>query len=84
MIAHAGVGSALGALEEGRSPVLVPRRAAHGEHVDDHQEQIAGELERRGLAVSAEADELSYAHLQAAAARGVGRAERLAPIPLAA
>ena len=30
VIAHAGVGSALGALEEGRSPVLVPRRAAHG------------------------------------------------------
>jgi UDP-N-acetylglucosamine transferase subunit ALG13 len=84
VIAHAGVGSALGALEEGRSPVLVPRRAAHGEHVDDHQEQIAGELERRGLAVSAEADELSYAHLQAAAERGIGRAARLAPIPMAA
>lgn len=82
VIAHAGVGSALGALETGHSPVLVPRRAAHGEHVDDHQEQIAGELERRGLAVQAEADELSYEHLQAAAARSVGHRERLDPIPV--
>jgi UDP-N-acetylglucosamine transferase subunit ALG13 len=84
VVAHAGVGSALGALEVGRSPVLVPRRAAHGEHIDDHQEQIAGELERRGLAVSAEADELSYEHLATAAGRGVGRAGRLAPIPVLA
>jgi UDP-N-acetylglucosamine--N-acetylmuramyl-(pentapeptide) pyrophosphoryl-undecaprenol N-acetylglucosamine transferase len=84
VIAHAGVGSALGALEGGRRPVLVPRRAAHGEHVDDHQEQIAGELQRRGLAVHAEADELSYAHLEAAAAAGVGRAERLRPISVLA
>jgi UDP-N-acetylglucosamine--N-acetylmuramyl-(pentapeptide) pyrophosphoryl-undecaprenol N-acetylglucosamine transferase len=84
VIAHAGVGSALGALESGRRPVLVPRRASFGEHVDDHQEQIAGELERRGLAVQAEADELSYVHLEAAAAGGVGRADRLAPISVLA
>jgi UDP-N-acetylglucosamine transferase subunit ALG13 len=72
LVAHAGVGTALAALEVGKCPVLVPRRLAHGEHVDDHQTQIAGELDRRGLALSVEADELTLDHLFAAAATSVG------------
>jgi UDP-N-acetylglucosamine--N-acetylmuramyl-(pentapeptide) pyrophosphoryl-undecaprenol N-acetylglucosamine transferase len=69
VIAHAGVGSALSALEAGRQPLLIPRRAAHGEHVDDHQEQVAAELERRGLARVREAGELTADDLAAAAGR---------------
>lgn len=68
VVGHSGVGSALGALENGRVPVLVPRRAAFGEHVDDHQAQIGTELAGRGLAVLAEADQLTLADLRAAAA----------------
>jgi UDP-N-acetylglucosamine transferase subunit ALG13 len=68
LVAHAGVGTALAAFEVGKCPVLVPRRLAHGEHVDDHQIQIAGELARRGLALSVDADELTLEHLSAAAA----------------
>jgi UDP-N-acetylglucosamine--N-acetylmuramyl-(pentapeptide) pyrophosphoryl-undecaprenol N-acetylglucosamine transferase len=71
VVAHAGVGTALAALEVGKCPVLVPRRFAHGEHVDDHQTQICRELESRGLALSVEADALTYDHLVAAAGRGV-------------
>jgi UDP-N-acetylglucosamine--N-acetylmuramyl-(pentapeptide) pyrophosphoryl-undecaprenol N-acetylglucosamine transferase len=71
LVAHAGVGTALAALEVGKCPVLVPRRFAHGEHVDDHQTQIASELDRRGLAVSVEADELTLEHLAGAAATAV-------------
>jgi len=71
VVAHAGVGTALAALEVGKCPVLVPRRLSHGEHVDDHQTQIAAELGNRGLAVSAEADELTLEHLLAAAATSV-------------
>jgi UDP-N-acetylglucosamine transferase subunit ALG13 len=67
VVAHAGVGTALAALEVGKCPVLVPRRLAHGEHVDDHQTQIAGELGGRGLAVSVEADDLVLDDLLAAA-----------------
>jgi UDP-N-acetylglucosamine transferase subunit ALG13 len=51
VVCHAGCGSALTALEAGHRPVLVPRQARHGEHVDDHQREIAEELEGRGLAV---------------------------------
>ena len=45
--------------------------AAHGEHVDDHQIQIARELAQRGLALSVEADELTLEHLLDAAGRRV-------------
>lgn len=71
LVAHAGVGAALAAFEVGKCPVLVPRRIAHGEHVDDHQTQIARELADRGLALSVEADELSLDHLREAAGKHV-------------
>ena len=38
VISHAGVGSALTALRCGKRPILVPREAARGEHVDDSRE----------------------------------------------
>jgi UDP-N-acetylglucosamine transferase subunit ALG13 len=71
LVAHAGVGTALAALEVGKCAVLVPRRLAEGEHVDDHQIQIARELGQRGLALSVEAGELTLDHLLAAAATRV-------------
>ena len=83
LVAHAGVGAALVALELGRCPVLVPRRVSHGEHVDDHQTQIAGELSRRGLAVTVDADELTLDHLSTAAATHVATLPEDPPFELA-
>lgn len=71
VVAHAGVGAAIAALEAGKCPVLVPRRHARGEHVDDHQIQIASELRGRSLSVSVDADELELSHLLAGASQGV-------------
>ncbi|MCV2491121.1 glycosyl transferase family 28 [Geodermatophilus sp. YIM 151500] len=75
VVTHAGVGSVIGLVESGVFPVVVPRRAAHGEHVDDHQQDISelvgGELE---LALVREADELELADLAAAASREVAHA----------
>lgn len=71
VIAHAGVGAALDALEAGRHPVLVPRRLAHGEHIDDHQPQVAHALVARGLATVRDADALGYEDLIVAAGRTV-------------
>ena len=51
VITHAGVGSAVTAIRAGKKPVLVPRLARYGEHVDDHQLQIAERLAEFGLAV---------------------------------
>jgi UDP-N-acetylglucosamine transferase subunit ALG13 len=59
VIAHAGIGSCLAALDAGKCPVLLPRRAELGEHVDNHQRLIAAELDRRGLAITRDPDELT-------------------------
>jgi UDP-N-acetylglucosamine transferase subunit ALG13 len=66
VVAHAGIGSALTALEAGKLPVLLPRRYARGEHVDDHQVLIAEDLELRRLAVCRDVDELSADDLRRA------------------
>jgi UDP-N-acetylglucosamine--N-acetylmuramyl-(pentapeptide) pyrophosphoryl-undecaprenol N-acetylglucosamine transferase len=73
VVGHAGVGLALTALSAGKVPVLVPRRRARREHTDDHQVQLARELDRLGLAVVAEVGELTFEHLERAAALRVVR-----------
>jgi UDP-N-acetylglucosamine--N-acetylmuramyl-(pentapeptide) pyrophosphoryl-undecaprenol N-acetylglucosamine transferase len=81
VVAHAGVGSALLALDAGRSPLLIPRRHAFGEHTDDHQGLIADELARRGLAVRVAPEELTTQALLTAAA-GVVAPREAGPIRL--
>lgn len=64
IVLHAGVGSALNILDQGKRPVLLVRRAQFGEHVDDHQEQIARSLTSLGLAVSPKIETLTWSDLQ--------------------
>ena len=68
VITHAGIGSAITALESGKRPIFVPRRKRFKEHVDDHQVSIAGELERQGLVFCVEADEIQWSNIVRAAA----------------
>lgn len=49
MLAHAGTGSILTALDSGVPVILLPRDHRLGEHRDDHQFQTARQLERMGL-----------------------------------
>ena len=51
IVAHAGTGSILTALEHSRPLVLVPRLKKFGEAFDDHQLEIAREMESRGITV---------------------------------
>lgn len=44
LILHAGAGSVIHAVRAGKIPVIMPRRADLGEHVDDHQMEFADEL----------------------------------------
>ena len=71
VIGHAGAGTLGLSLECGRSPVLVPRRAAHREQIDDHQIELARWASDQGLAVWAEADEVTLSDLVEAASRDV-------------
>ena len=48
VVCHAGVGTILTAVHAGHQPVVIPRLREFHEHVDDHQLQLAIELERRG------------------------------------
>jgi UDP-N-acetylglucosamine transferase subunit ALG13 len=82
VIAHAGIGSTLSALDAGRCPVLLPRRAARHEHVDDHQVLIADALREKGLAVVTEPDRLTAADLRTALRTVVRRDLRVEPFLL--
>jgi UDP-N-acetylglucosamine transferase subunit ALG13 len=80
VVCHAGVGSVLQALSVGKSPILVPRRAEHGEHVDQHQEQIANRLGELGLATALDAEHLTTDNILAAVGRGVRHADSPSPL----
>jgi UDP-N-acetylglucosamine transferase subunit ALG13 len=54
VILHAGAGGILAAVQAGKVPVLMPRRASYGEHIDDHQVENATELTLSGKVVVAE------------------------------
>jgi UDP-N-acetylglucosamine transferase subunit ALG13 len=81
VISHAGVGSALAAMQAGHRALYVPRRHAYGEHVDDHQVAMAGELDRRDLVVAREADRVELADLVEAASWTVQASRQVAPFP---
>lgn len=48
IVSHAGVGTLLSALKMGKTVVAVPRYVKFGEHIDDHQTQIAEVLCNEG------------------------------------
>ena len=49
VVTHAGVGSILLSLANGKRPYVVPRLSAFGETVDDHQLESARRLAQAGL-----------------------------------
>ncbi len=52
VVCHAGVGSILTALAHNKPTIVVPRKKKFGEHVDDHQLEIARELEKEGRIIA--------------------------------
>jgi UDP-N-acetylglucosamine transferase subunit ALG13 len=57
VITHAGVGSVLVALANGKRPVVVPRLKALAEAVDDHQLQLGHRFGESGLVTLVQAPE---------------------------
>jgi UDP-N-acetylglucosamine transferase subunit ALG13 len=82
VVAHAGTGTALSCLEVGQKPLLVPRRVARGEHVDDHQVQTAEYLADRGLASVESVESLTREKIEAAAVGRVANVDDPDPIVL--
>jgi UDP-N-acetylglucosamine transferase subunit ALG13 len=83
VISHAGTGSILTALSLGKRPVVVPRRAAHGEHVDGHQDDLAAYVADAGLATVLEADAVTLDDLEESRRWHVLTAEDLERVALA-
>jgi beta-1,4-N-acetylglucosaminyltransferase len=54
VVSHAGVGSVMTVVAEGKRPVVVPRLARYGEVVDDHQLPFARRLDEAGLVLLVE------------------------------
>lgn len=62
VIGHAGAGTFVMCRQLGTPEIVMPRRHARGEHVDDHQVQFAHELHARNVVTTVdEADELGDA-----------------------
>lgn len=77
IVAHAGTGSILTALDRGVPVIVMPRDPRLGEHRDDHQMQTARQLENMGLvSVAWNEDELPALITGALARADDGRSAR--------
>jgi UDP-N-acetylglucosamine transferase subunit ALG13 len=68
VVTHAGEGSVIEVLRNGKTPIVVARRSALGEHVNDHQVQLVTEFQALGLADAVESVDDLVARLRAAPA----------------
>lgn len=75
VLTHSGVGTLMELLDMGIYPIVIPRRAKRGEHVDDHQLQVAGVLKARGISQVAEVDELDNDMVLKASAHAIAKNE---------
>jgi UDP-N-acetylglucosamine transferase subunit ALG13 len=72
VVMHAGVGSVMISLANGKRPIVMARRQEFGEHVDDHQLELARRMQASGLATLVE-DRDTLAAALAEAAQPPGR-----------
>jgi len=72
VVMHAGVGSVMISLANGKRPIVMARRHSFGEHVDDHQVELARRMEASGLVTFVE-DREELARALSAAAQPAGR-----------
>lgn len=79
VITHAGVGSILMVLRTGSCPVVIPRLQQLGEHIDDHQMELAGMLESRELVVVARPEDDLAECIQRAVSRRITKVASSAP-----
>ncbi len=54
LITHAGVGTIIAGIKSRKPVIVVPRLAQYGEHVDDHQTQIAKAFSDKGCVLNCE------------------------------
>jgi UDP-N-acetylglucosamine transferase subunit ALG13 len=76
VLTHAGAGSTLNCIHNGKHPVIIPRLKEHDEVIDNHQIPFAERLDRFGLATMVlEMNEL-FPAIEKARGRSGGEADR--------
>jgi UDP-N-acetylglucosamine transferase subunit ALG13 len=76
IVLHGGAGSIITALQAGRRPIVMARRASLDEHVDDHQLELVRELSGAGrILVAEDAGSLRAMVSQALSTPSVSRME---------
>lgn len=80
VVCHAGTGTIATALRAGHRPLVLPRLAIHGEHFDDHQQQIVDKLASLDLVVPL-GDQVTGSDLEVAG-RALQLPAELARLPL--
>lgn len=78
VVCHAGSGTLRDAIDAGHVPVVLPRRAELGEHVDDHQFDVAQALFEAGRILLADEATIEVAIAEAATRRGPPRTTHVA------
>ena len=81
VILHGGAGSIITALQAGKKPIVMARRAHLGEHVDDHQQELLQELGSTGQIFVVEDSATRRDALGSALTSGPGRAPSGGRIP---
>lgn len=64
VVCHGGPGTIMLCLALGKRPIVVPRSAELGEHVDDHQQAFARRVAEEGVILLAETEEEFRAHME--------------------
>ncbi len=77
VVMHAGVGSVMISLANGKRPIVMARLEKHGEHVDDHQVELARRMDATGLATFVEDEDA----LRAALADDTRAAGQMSGVP---
>lgn len=66
VLTHSGTGSIMNSLKSGKKVIVVPRLEKYGEHVSDHQVQIAEMFEKAGLVMTCLDTDTLYQAIQEA------------------
>jgi UDP-N-acetylglucosamine transferase subunit ALG13 len=76
VVCHGGPGTIMLAVSLGKRPIVIPRDAGRGEHVDNHQVAFSRRIAADGAALLAEHEEDFRRHLDAAVAGEVEPLQR--------
>ncbi len=81
VVCHGGPGTIMLCVSLGKRPIVIPRAADRGEHVDDHQRAFSRRVAADGTVLLAETEDAFRGHVERVLSGGVEPIDRLAHDP---